>query len=182
VNYLDIDWLRANHTMIHYFGLGFIQVKLGESERVHLYIPGLDPIVSEEDIHDHRYHFDSLIMAGSLSQDLFTVEAVDQGTHAMDEVSCEEGEEPRRVADSLAVQLMSGHTYAQGSSYSIRHDQFHRVRTHPDGCATLVRRSGYMKPRARVVKPIGAAAICPFSRKIPEGELWGIVAGFLESR
>ncbi len=182
-DYLSVDWLRANHTMIHYFGLGFIQIKLGDSERVHLYVPGLDPIVSDEDIHDHRYHFDSLVLVGSLSQDLFDVEeADDQGTHTMDWVSCEEGESPRRSGDSFIVRLMSGHTYTPGSSYSICHEQLHRVRPNPSGCVTLVRRSGYMKPRACVVRPIGAPAVCPFGRRIPEGELWDIVGGFLSGR
>lgn len=37
---MNIDWLKANSTMIHYFGLGFIQVKLGDLDRVHFYLPG----------------------------------------------------------------------------------------------------------------------------------------------
>jgi len=33
--FLDIDWLVKNHELIHYFGLGFIQLKLNQSEIVY---------------------------------------------------------------------------------------------------------------------------------------------------
>lgn len=40
---LNLAWLKANHRTIHYFGLGFIQLKLDESRRMHFYVPSLKP-------------------------------------------------------------------------------------------------------------------------------------------
>lgn len=181
MSYLDIDWLRTNHTLIHYFGLGFIQVKLGPSERMHFYVPGLEPIVPREDVHNHRYDFDSSIMRGSLTQELYSFVPSrwpfgPLGDHMIEEVSCEEGAERRTLSGTFDVALSSMHTYLEGSSYFISHDQFHRVTPGNRGCITLVRRSGYRKPLAQVIKPVGGPSVCPFARKIPEDELWELVA------
>ena len=51
-----------------YFGLGFIQCKINQHERVHIYHPDLMPIVNiEEEIHNHRYDFESTILMGKLT-------------------------------------------------------------------------------------------------------------------
>lgn len=35
--YLDTDFLRKNHQLIHFFGLGFVQLKLDANLRMHFY-------------------------------------------------------------------------------------------------------------------------------------------------
>lgn len=175
MNYTDIDWLKGHHSMIHYFGLGFIQLKLDETERMHFYIPGLEPIVPEEDVHNHRYDFQSTILRGQLTQELWTPRLSTSGTHVIEEVTCEEGMEGTRSPGHFILEMDSSHTYREGSSYMISHRQFHKVRPGPEGCVTLLERSGYKKNLAQIVKPTNGESVCPFSRKIPEEELWELV-------
>jgi hypothetical protein len=170
-----VEYLRANHSMIHYFGLGFIQLKLNDRERMHFYIPGLEPIVPEEDVHNHRYDFQSTILRGRLTQELWSPHRSAEGTHVIEEVTCEEGVAAERTPGIFILEMDSSHTYVEGSSYMVSHRQFHKVRPGSEGCITLIERSGYKKNLAQVVKPIDGDSICPFSRKIPEDELWGLV-------
>ena len=54
-------------TKPHYFGLGFIQCKINQYERIHVYHPDLMPIVNiEEEVHNHRYDFESKILMGKI--------------------------------------------------------------------------------------------------------------------
>lgn len=183
--YLDVDWLKANHTMIHYFGLGFIQVKIDRLTRMHFYIPGLEPIVPEEDVHNHRYDFESMIVGGSLTQELFSFAPSrwpngPLGGYVIEEVSCEEGATPERSLGTFDAWMNSRHMYSRGSSYLISHEQFHRVIPSSRGCITLVKRSDYRKALAQVMKPLKGRSVCPFSKKIPEVELWELVAEALQ--
>jgi len=174
-DYLNVDWLRANHTMVHYFGLGFIQLKLDDMERMHFYIPGLEPTVPMEDVHNHRYNFTSRILKGTLTQYLYTVRQDVVGHHELEDVTCAEGETPYQHPGVYWVTQDSSHTYAAGSSYFISHAQFHKVK--PRGlCITLLDRSLHRKDRAQVARSIGTQPVCPFGKKIPEPELWEHIA------
>ncbi len=44
-----IDYLIKNHTIIQYFGLGFIQIKINENVRFHFYHK--DILVTTDDTH-----------------------------------------------------------------------------------------------------------------------------------
>jgi hypothetical protein len=70
--FLDIDHLRATGARPHWFGLGFIQLKLTNNERMHFWHPDLQPIVPEEEIHDHRYDFESFVIKGELRHQIYT--------------------------------------------------------------------------------------------------------------
>lgn len=177
--YGDLDWLRANCKMVHYFGLGFIQLKLtgegphGMTERMHFYIPGLEPIVPFEDVHNHRYDFGSKVLKGSLSQQLFRIRFSDNGGHEVEDVTCNEGETPTKDPYKYDLIHDTTHTYKEGSGYFISHEQLHRVIVSgKTPTVTVVTRGVYMKERAQVVRPIGGPTVCPFSKKIPEPELW----------
>ncbi len=168
---LDYDWLKANHTMIHYFGLGFIQVKLNDSERVHFYLPDLERTVTDEEIHNHRYDFSSTVLKGSLTQQFFTVTPHFEGRYVMTQVNCAPGGFPG--PDSRCTPAMTSiHTYKEGGVYFITCDVFHRVSRETRFCITHISRGKHLKALADVVRPLGAAVICPFSKPIPEEELW----------
>lgn len=62
--YLNIDYLKKNHTKIHGFGLGFIQIKLGEVFRLHIYTKEIALTTQDEEIHNHRYDFKSTVLKG----------------------------------------------------------------------------------------------------------------------
>lgn len=176
MSYLNIDWLKQNHQMIHYFGLGFIQLKIDDRCRMHFYTPELPPIVSEEDVHNHRYNFDSKILKGEFTQELFHV--IEGNSHIREHESCKEGVEAATVGTPCGIILASAHTYFTGSSYFINHKTFHRVIA--KNCITLLNRGSYKKDMAEVIRLVDAKKICPFSQKVEEEQLWEIVERMLQ--
>lgn len=174
-HHLDIDWLKANHRMIHYFGLGFIQVKIDDTERLHFYTTELPPIVPEEDVHNHRYDFTSFILKGEFKQELFLVTVGD--SHTLEDESCKKDAPTDTTRVPCGLTRFSSHIYNAGSSYFIDHNTFHRVKSL--NCITLLRREPIKKDFAQVVRPKGAAKVCPFSQTIEEARLWEIVESML---
>lgn len=174
----DFEWIKANHKMIHYFGLGFIQVKINNNFRLHFYTAELPPIVPEEDVHNHRYDFSSSILKGRFCQELY--EVVNGNTHSREKETCKEGVSADAFAPVLCgLRLSSRHSYQAGDEYTIYHDTFHKVMAFD--CITSISRSDYKKDLAEVVRPVGATKVCPFSQKIDEAKLWEIVEKMVKS-
>lgn len=175
---INVDWLKKNAKMIHYFGLGFVQLKVNDTFRLHFYNKSLPAIVSEEDIHNHRYDFRSKVIKGKFIQELFDV--VEGDTHVREFESCQHGVEAPKDAVPCGVERKSRHLYTAGSMYDISHNTFHRVKA--NNCITLLMRKTapdggfYRKPYAEVVRKKDAEKVCPFSKKVSEDELWEIVA------
>lgn len=167
----NIDWLKKNHQMIHYFGLGFVQLKIDEQFRIHFYTPELPPITPDEDIHNHRYDFESYILKGKFQQELFHVAV--GNTHVCEEESCKEGIHSKSEGKTCGIALAGRHQYQAGSSYWLSHATFHRVKA--DNCVTLLKRSDYKKELAEVIRPVEGSKVCPFSQKIEDEKLWTIV-------
>lgn len=170
---LEIDWLKNNHQMIHYFGLGFIQLKLDNVSRLHFYTEELPPIVSEEDVHNHRYDFTSTILKGELTQEIYTYDLIEK-THIIEEESCKSG--IKCHAEELlfcGIKLLSTQKFSTGSSYWIDHDTFHRIIA--KNCITFLQRDGYKKEFAKIIRKKDKLPVCPFSKKIEEQKLWDIV-------
>jgi hypothetical protein len=176
-NYLNIDWLKSNHKMIHYFGLGFIQLKIDDQTRIHFYTPELPPIVSQEDIHNHRYDFFSQVLKGHFSQALFNV--IDGNTHLREQESCKEGVSCETPPTPCAVEINSEHKYVAGSAYFIKAETFHRVSA--EGI-TLLKRGEPKKDFAEVIRRAGSEKTCPFSQKIEESRLWEIIECMIKTK
>lgn len=173
---LTIDYLRVNHQMIHYFGLGFIQLKLTDQERLHFYTHKLPAIVAEEDIHNHRYTFTSRILAGELTQELFELWEEGYG-YLMEDESCREGATPGHPAEVAVHPVYTG-VYGPGSSYTIKPNTFHRISA-KDNTITHLTRGPHVKEYAQVIRLRDSEKVCPFSKKVSEAELWEIVDGML---
>lgn len=176
----DVAWLKAHHEMVHYFGLGFIQLKIDQTYRMHFYTPELPPIVPEEDIHNHRYDFSSTIIKGEFHQELFHVLPElysSSATHLREQETCKEGSKADAPPAPCSIALASRHTYAAGSKYFISHQTFHRVRA--TDCITLLERGPYMKELAEVIRAVDAGKVCPFSQKVEEDRLWEIIQKML---
>lgn len=174
--HLDYDWLRANHRTVHYFGLGFIQLKLDARTRMHFYTPELPPVVPDEDVHNHRYDFTSEVLKGVLEQHLYQVVAGD--THVRCQETCKAGVAAGVPPAPCGLEALCFQVLPAGSVYQIRHQAFHRVAAHEPTVTRLVR-SEYRKELAEVVRPAGAEGVCPFSKPVPEAELWAIIRGML---
>jgi len=181
LNVFSTDWLKKNAKSIHWFGLGFIQIKLNESERVHFYTSALPKTSTEEEIHNHRYNFTSHVLRGSLKQKIYEVDIFDsfttENTHWLTEETCKETEKKTFPTHPCNIKCVLDTEHGWGSSYYIHHETFHQVDS--SNAITLIRRSPYKKETAQIVFPVGSKPLCPFSVKRSESELWDIVRNLL---
>src|SRR5271168_5571627 len=58
----------------YWFGLGFIQLKLSDTERMHFWLPEI-PHPEREEIHNHRYDFTSTVLAGHLMHEVWHLDS-----------------------------------------------------------------------------------------------------------
>ena len=186
---IDLDYLKSFRKRIYYFGLGFIQVILSPSHRLHFYSPELPAIT--EDIHNHRYDFISKVVKGELTQTCYALsdwglwfEKPDppDGTpnvYIAKEESCNPNiktESPTKLVH-LWPYATGSETYQEGESYIVKHYEQHTVKA--TNCITSLVRGHYKKQAAVVYYPRGKTPVCPFSKEIPEPELWEIIGRML---
>jgi hypothetical protein len=179
---LDINYLKKFEP--YYFGLGFIQLKLNDSERLHFYHPDILPILDEEDIHDHRYDFTSKILLGSLEQDIFTYRYNPHEyshKYGLFTVSCkrEDAGTPATYLYGVDPVYLTTYKTSAGQSYNITKEAFHRVRI-KEPTLTYLNRKSPVKEVALVIKKLDAPDVCPFSKKLSDDELWGVIEDIIE--
>lgn len=180
-----IDYLRENSTLIHFFGLGFIQVKMKDPvARYHFYTTRYSKIVWDESIHNHRYNFSSVVLKGQLTNDIYDWHTCgyDYASYERRFVSCDK----HRQAPS---DILYGHKELKETQvikadsitpiYYMENHVFHRVSTMVD-TVTLVNRSSQLKDYAEVINKIGERDVCPFSCTLSQSELWEIVEEMLK--
>ena len=115
----------------HYFGLGFIQCKINNYERIHIYHPDLMPIVNiEEEVHNHRYDFESTILLGSITNKKYEFIEGSKQTHFLQNESCNETIKVENNQNKYGtINLISEDTVNVGESYFMRYDEFHTFQT-----------------------------------------------------
>lgn len=169
---LNLDWLRKNHKMIHYFGLGFIQLKVDETWRFHFYHPELPRITNDEEVHNHRYNFHSSILMGTFKHETFEVTRgrgwIKERETCRPDAPCE-----NPFTEHCGLSLNTTFHLRAGDSYYLAHNVFHRVVGHY--AITRLKRGPIEKEFAEVIRKEGESKICPFSSKIPEARLWAYV-------
>jgi len=173
---LDIDFLKTNCQRIYFFGLGFIQVKLNDSERVHFYTDEF-PKTSIEEVHNHRYNFKSTIMKGTIVQELFSFDLHDQGECLITKETCNPEIKKEFEKRRCRIKLLQRQTFSAGSSYWTDHDTLHRVES--NDAITYLHRGSYMKDEADVIYPVSKETICPFSVKVPDEKLWEVIRSMI---
>ena len=180
---LDFGVLRAmsytNGTPPHWFGLGFIQLKLTENTRIHFWLPWLKGKEREE-IHNHRYNFVSRVLAGSLHKEIYAVTTPmiyagpvdDEYTHELFTTTCAPGKAGEVVETQPATcSKIAEFDIAAPGTYFFAHDQFHTTEG-TDFAITYLEREPKVKSDAMVVKVAGAPTTCPFADPLPVDELW----------
>lgn len=176
--FLDIHWLKANYKMIHYFGLGFIQLKLNDAERVHFYTDLIHTTVKEEEVHNHRYNFVSTILSGHLEQHVFELDMDStEKPYYLTQETCNAADKRDFPKVDCNVSLAMINQHVIGDRYYIDHHTFHRVSS--TDAITHVKRSGYKKEFADVIFKKGQEVVCPFSVKRTDEELFDIVEEIL---
>lgn len=185
---LDIDWLKSVSTKIHFFGLGFIQVKQDERTRFHFYSKDLPAFV--ENPHDHRYFFTSEVKKGTLRNWIWKSHhgayGLLEGRAHMDvmkrAVSCAPTAAEREAANKGQGVLVNAYRVSQfdvdeGSSYFMDENTFHQVEVTKYPCVTRINRGMVLKAFANVL--LLKEESCPFSQEIDEARLWEIVRSCL---
>lgn len=176
---LSFGELKALNPKPFYFGLGFIKVRLDKHRSMNFYDPQLTATVGPEEVHDHRYDFTSTIIAGYLVNEIYAADIwFPSGigapnpaghSHAAWDATCMEGEEERIIGYGTPEKTNTFMLTA-GSIYTMHRDQFHSVASQ-GGCITGIYRKEIVKSFARVLRPVGEPAMCPYANKMPEDEL-----------
>lgn len=159
-----------------FFGLGFIQCKINDRERIHFYHPTLVPTVNiEEEVHNHRYDFESTILMGKINNKKYQfIEDNDNATHFLQSESCNESIKIEKSNNIYGtVVLESDECISKGEAYLMKFYEFHTF--HTTKCITYLKRSSYKQDTAQVIRPINSEIICPFSIKLSPEECWNII-------
>jgi hypothetical protein len=169
--------LKSKKIQPYYFGLGFIQLKINNYQRYHFYHPDLAPIINvEEEIHNHRYDFQSEILAGEINNKIYHFHSNLNGNYIKSNESCSESkiltkeEKDYQLGDK---KLFSSLLYIAGNTYFMDYRTFHTIEAKK--CITKLTRSDYMQDYAQVIREKETSPICPFSKKISEESCWKII-------
>lgn len=169
---ISYDGLRQAARSISFFGLGFVQIKLSDRDRVHCYHPDL-PVISPEP-HTHRYDFASTIYRGKLQHCLW--KPVPGDTHVIAPVSCSKDAGIPAEETLTGLKRLSWYALATGSIYGMTRQEFHTVENISGAPAvTLLTRAPTRFAFANIIKPAGVPHACPFSSPMSEDDLWKIV-------
>lgn len=166
---ISVDYLKKKHQMIHYFGLGFIQIKIDNYLRYHFYSPELPPIT--ESPHNHRYSFISEILHGTIENTVYGL--VKGSTHILRNESCSKDSVAEGIKVETSIKELHTKKYNKGQSYFMPYTVFHTVKA--DNCITKLTRSNYRQKYAQVIGISGKETVCPFSKEIKKEDLWDIV-------
>lgn len=180
--YTDINWLKKNHKMIHFFGLGFIQIKINDIERLHFYHESLQAFVDQP--HNHRYDFTSTVLKGCLRNIIWKECVASEGepcvlrydscTSDKDVVTPESKTTNRKIVSTFVTN--------KGSGYFMPKELFHQVRVEVSPTITVLHRGYKEYEFSSILEPVGFQSVCPFSRNLSETELWEIVEDCLRER
>ena len=174
---LNIDFLKANCQRLYFFGLGFIQLKLNESGRIHFYTNKFRKTTVVEEAHNHRYDFESTIIKGTLVQELFSCQLDDDGESWITKETCDPATKKEFERQRCTIKLLQRQTFRPGSSYWTAHDTLHRAES--SNAITYLERGPYMKDEADVIYPIDLVPTCPFSVKVSDDELWEVIRSMI---
>lgn len=175
--WLDWDYWKSTGATPHYFGLGFIQLKVEADRRLHFWVPHWPSIPgSATELHDHRYDFTSTVLQGAVEQDVFGIGELspspEEGSMELVEVDCKPGREGSPVVKGYVRPLhLVRHRVDAGQTYCLGHEAFHCAQSVGD-TITLLERGPIVKDLARVLRPVGTPFTCPFSLRVSEQNCW----------
>lgn len=178
--FLNIDFLKKNHTHIHGFGLGFIQIKLNLQERVHFYTSQIKLTTQPEEIHNHRYDFTSYVLQGEITNFLYEVPPNEKGGYVLVNESCNPSSPKTPLTQIVGTpRLISEFTTLAGQSYFLNQDIFHTISA-KEGTITYLNRGTVTKATAQIVYPREQINTCPFSSNLPPRQLWDLVNSLIK--
>jgi len=171
----------------YWFGLGFVQLKLSDTERMHFWLPEI-PHPEREEIHNHRYDFSSVVLAGELRHEVYHLDATIctssvpfETEWEIFETDCAPGKEGTvETVTPCIVTKVGTFELAAGSAYEFPHESFHTT----EGTRFAVTHLTRVLPKplefASVIKRRGAETTCPFKVKLPPDTCWQYVDAALQ--
>jgi hypothetical protein len=172
-------------------GLGFLQIKLGAQQRLHIWHPDLPrrKCAEHSGIHNHRFGFSSLVLKGMQINDVFSVYesgkfTADRATHI---AYLHEGERSRFgnrpwiPRERLWVGGVSREAVDAGQTYHMLPKVFHSTVPGGDGrVATLMTKTSESVEGARSLCEIGIVPDVDFDRKqMSQDDMWAFVRDVL---
>jgi hypothetical protein len=157
---LDFWYIKNQCSKIHYFGLGFIQLKFPDHSRLHFYVDD----GKLESIHTHRYDFRSIVIRGEIIQELFQVTLDEKGENRVGLVDCRTPNTKPQLS-RCSVECDFHVEIPAGGEYSIRRSRFHRVM---GKAGTVIPNRVNISEYAQVINPSG----CPFANPGDPESLW----------
>jgi hypothetical protein len=183
---LKFDQVRENAKKYgsdpYWFGLGFIQLKLSDTERMHFWCPEI-PSPEREEIHNHRYDFDSIVIAGELKHDVYHLDATINHTapdaiylgaeYEIFETNCAPGKEGTvETVTPCLITNVGKFNLTAGSSYTFPHESFHTTAGTTFAITHLTRVLPKPLEYASVIKKRGQPTTCPFKDKMAVDVCW----------
>jgi hypothetical protein len=170
----------------YWFGLGFIQLKLNDTARMHFWLPEI-PRPEREEIHNHRYDFSSIVLAGHLMHEVWHLDAVKSQTTTVQEqdweifeTNCAPNKEGTvETVTPCSITKMGEFSLGAGSIYAFPHTSFHTTEGTRFAITHLTRVLPKPLEYASVVKRRGAETTCPFKEKLPTDLCWQYIEAAL---
>lgn len=161
---ITLNYLKENCDNIYYFGLGFIQIKVG-SINYNFYTEKWGKV--EDDIHTHKYGFKSEILKGTLTQHIYEEKKGNDFKKML--CDCKAGSEDEYIKNvNLEETIVM--TLSKGSTYEVNENTIHKV--YSTFCISKVEKGEYKTEKAAVYKPMSInEKVCPFF-DVPEEDLW----------
>jgi len=170
-------------------GLGFLQVKLPNNQRIHVWHPDLPKRKCAEfsPFHNHRFAFRSQVLVGTQinQRGKLWTRGIGQGPRGSQYVEVVSHDGPRRptgsresyVSGKAVLEVFAREYYGPGESYEMPIGQYHRTVTHKDSpvVVTLMTKLSESTIHAKsLIKP-GETFDQEFDRfQLSEDEMWDI--------
>lgn len=157
-------------------GFGMLRLYLSDDVRLHVWnsifaVPGVSRV------HDHPWHFESLIVAGRLVNGIYVLDDEMGDDYLCQTLRCGPGGGPTNVVppEPVKLRLQSIKAYEQGEIYAQRADEIH-VSAPEDGTVTIIERDFLADPdHARVFWPADGQWVSAEPRPATHGEVKQIV-------
>jgi hypothetical protein len=169
----------------YWFGLGFIQLKLNDTSRMHFWLPEI-PHPEREEIHNHRYDFTSIVLAGHLMHEVWNLDGIgglvpELFDWEIFQTACAPNKEGTvETATGCGVTKVGEFSLSAGSIYSFPHTSFHTTEHTKFAITHLTRVLPKSLEFASVIKRRGTPSVCPFKEKLPTDLCWQYIDAALQ--
>jgi hypothetical protein len=154
---------------------------------MHFWLPEI-PHPEREEIHNHRYDFSSIVLAGHLRHEVYYLD--DKITAGVLRQFCEweifetncapNKEGTAEIVTPCVASYVGTFGLNSGSTYKFPHTSFHTTEGTQFAITHLTRVLPKPLEFASVIKRVGTVSVCPFKEKLPSSVCWQYVKAALE--